>query len=65
MARLQEVGQKKAYLNNDLQVVVSSSGSIRTNGNDKNKDDVKVGVQAKKGGGKGREIELTGEREKD
>ena len=39
---------KKAYLNNDLQVVVSSSGSIRTNGNDKNKDDVKVGVQAKK-----------------
>eukprot|EP00944_MAST-04C_sp_MAST-4C-sp1_P008445 g8445.t1 len=52
---------KKAYLNNDLQVVVSSSGSMRTKENDKNKDDVKVGVQAKKGGGKGREIELTGE----
>ena len=44
-----------------MQVVVSSSGSIRTNGNDKNKDDVKVGVQAKENRGKGREIELTGD----
>ena len=61
MARSQEVGQRKRISIMICKLSFQAVVVCVPMENDKNKDDVKVGVQAKKGGGKGREIELTGE----